>query len=210
MKYVALDIGNVLVHADFTLFVNKLSKQFNMFFEDAKHYMNSSQKLHDLGLTTMRDEIKKLGVKSELLMNELINSWDDSIHPERLILDRLCNLQRNEGLQIALLSNVGPEHAKRMEKILDYQGFIDRCVKYFSCYVGVRKPSSIYYQSFLQLHPEWKGCVYVDDLQENLDASKPFGFRTFQLSLADDLPKGPVRGTAYPFNWAKLEELILA
>jgi hypothetical protein len=32
-------------------------------------------------------------------------------------------------------------------------------------------------------NPEFKGCLYIDDLQENLDTSKQFGFKTFRLAL---------------------------
>lgn len=210
MKYVALDIGNVLVHADFSYFIEDLSKQFNMSLDEAKYFMNRSQKLHDLGLTTMRDEIRNhLNVRSEILLDELVGSWNDCIDPEKLILDKLHSMQ-NDGLQIALLSNVGPEHAKRMEHILGYKGFIGRCVKYFSCYVGARKPTSIYYQSFLQLYPEWKGCGYIDDLQENLDTSKQFGFRTFCFNLEQDMPRGPNFTKHFDRKIEEIEEFILA
>jgi hypothetical protein len=43
----------------------------------------------------------------------------------------------------------------------------------------------VYYQSFLLQHPEFKGCLYVDDVVDNLNASKAFGFRTFHMSLQE-------------------------
>lgn len=210
MRYAAFDIGNVIVRADFNFFIGELSKQFNMSLEDAKYFMNRSQKLHDLGLTTMKDELRNnLNVKSEPLANGLVNVWNYCINPELFIVDRIHHLMKTENLQVALLSNIGLEHSKRMPIILNRYGFFDKCVKYFSCHVGARKPSSLYYQSFLQLHPEWKGCVYVDDLQENLDASKPFGFQTFHFSLEDSCPEKSWRGTV-PDKWLQIEEAILA
>jgi len=186
MKHVALDIGNVLVHADFKGFISKLSKTLNISLEEATYFMNRSQKLHDLGLTVMRDELADhLKVKSQPLMDELVGAWNSCINEDVSTVSQINHLMKKNKIKVALLSNVGIEHSQRMAGILNRDGFFDRCVKYFSCQVGARKPSSLYYQSFLQLHPEWKGAAYVDDLQENLDASKPFGFRTFRFSLEE-------------------------
>jgi len=44
MKYVALDIGNVLCHVDFSEFLNQLSAELNMTLEDAMYFLNRSQK----------------------------------------------------------------------------------------------------------------------------------------------------------------------
>ena len=91
-------------------------------------------------------------------------------------------------LQVALLSNVGLEHAVQMARVLDIDSFFDKCVKHLSCHVGARKPTKLYYQSFLMQHPEFYGAAYLDDLQENLDASVPFGFRPRRFSLAEHKP----------------------
>jgi len=184
MKYIALDIGNVLVHVNFQDFLKKLSKSLNITLEEARYFMNRSQKLHDLGLTVMRDElIDHLKIKSEPLREELIEYWNYCITPADWMLEELDSLCKAHDLKVALLSNVGLEHAARMKEILNHNGFFDNAVKHFSCYVGARKPTFLYYQSFLAMHPEWNGCAYVDDLQENLDASKIFGFKTFRLAI---------------------------
>ena len=62
---------------------------------------------------------------------------------------------------------------------------LSESVKHYSCEVGARKPSKLYYHSFLQMHPEFKGAIYVDDNKENLEASKEFGFITIRLDLLD-------------------------
>jgi FMN phosphatase YigB (HAD superfamily) len=35
-------------------------------------------------------------------------------------------------------------------------------------------------------YPEFRGCYFIDDRQENLDMAKQFGFRTIQLDLSKD------------------------
>lgn len=187
MNYVALDIGNVLVHCDFDSFISKLSKALNITKDEATYFMNRSQKLHDLGLTVMTDELKDhFKIRSEAIIEELVDAWNGIIVADLAILDKLNRMIDKSGLQVALLSNVGLEHAVRMERILSYGGFFQRAIKHFSCHVGARKPTLIYYHTFLELHPEWQGCPYIDDLQENLDASKQFGFKTLRFSLAEN------------------------
>ena len=52
--------------------------------------------------------------------------------------------------------------------------------------VGARKPSKLYYQSFLLDHPEYKGCLYVDDLPQNLAVGRYYGFRSFEYNLEEN------------------------
>ena len=94
-------------------------------------------------------------------------------------------MSKKHEIKVALLSNVGLEHSKRMGQVLSQGTFFEDAIKHFSCHVGARKPTLLYYHLFLQLHPEFEGAVYVDDLQENLDASKQFGFKTFHFSLEE-------------------------
>ena len=186
ITYIAMDVGNVLVRTDHTAFIQKLSKTFNITLEDALFVMNSKQKLHDLGHVEMANDLKeRFGIKSQLVIDDLIASWNNIIDPANYVIDFLMDLADEHCLKIALLSNVGVEHSKQMENVLSYRGFFQKAVKHLSCEVGARKPTVLYYQSFLQLHPEWQGSLYIDDVQENLDASKQFGFETFRFALND-------------------------
>lgn len=186
MKYAAFDIGNVLVNVNFPGFINKLSKSLNISVEDATYFMNRSQKLHDLGLTVMKDElIDHLHIKSSVLRDELIEQWNYCITPADWLLETLDGWCHEHNIQIALLSNVGLEHAVRMRETLGYHDFFKNGITHFSCEVGARKPTTLYYQSFLQLHPEFQGCPYFDDLKENLEVGTKFGFKPFRFSLEE-------------------------
>lgn len=204
MKYAAFDIGNVLVNVNFPGFINKLSKSLNISVEDATYFMNRSQKLHDLGLTVMKDElIDHLHIKSSVLRDELIADWNYCITPAHWLLEKIDNISSEHNIQIALLSNVGLEHAVRMRETLGYYNFFRNGVTHFSCEVGVRKPNTLYYHTFLQMHPEFQGCPYFDDLQENLDVGARFGFKTFRFAL-DDL--GGQNANDKPFDVEKLAQ----
>lgn len=190
MIYVCLDVGNVLVHSKFDEFLKKLSKSLNITIEDAMYFMNRTQKLHDLGCTKMADELRDhFKIKSPVTMDELLSYWNDVIIPSGHIIGLLNDLSKNHKVKVALLSNVGLEHAERMGEVLSHvmvnDTFFDNAVKFFSCHVGARKPTLLYYHLFLELHPEFKHAVYIDDLHENLDASKQFHFNTFHFSLEE-------------------------
>lgn len=184
MKYIALDIGNVLCTVSTQPFINLLSETFNVTVQEASYFLKRFQRIHDLGYTTMEDELKeKFNVKSQVTISKVVNAWNDSVTPYTPILDKFNQMREDHGLQVALVSNIGVEHALMMEEKLQHDGFFPGAIKHFSCDVGARKPSMIYYQSFLWQHPEFKGCVYVDDLQENLNTGAQFGFIPFRFDL---------------------------
>lgn len=184
MKYVALDIGNVLCRVDFSNLLIDFSEALNITPEEALHFINRSQKMHDLGLTIIRDELKEqFNIKSPATINRLLDSWNQCVIPDLTVLDTYNHLTANHNLQVALLSNIGIEHAALMETVLAHNGFFQNAIKHFSCEVGARKPSLLFYQSFLMQYPQFRGCVYVDDVVENLEAGKKFGFQTYHFAL---------------------------
>lgn len=186
MKYLALDIGNVLVTVHFERFLDLLSRTANISMEDAKHFLKKIQKIHDLGLTDIKQELENsFNIKSPGLINDLKKEWARCGLADEYVINRILKWNNEIGLKIALLSNIGIEHAEIMPKLLKHDDFYNKTITHFSCEVGARKPSMIYYQSFLRQFPEFYGCVYVDDLHENLEASKKFGFKTFHFTLED-------------------------
>lgn len=182
MNYVALDVGNVLVHVDFSIFTRELSAQLNLSMEEAEYFLNRTCRLHDLGLTKMSDELRDhFKIKSQVIIDKLLSKWNEVIWPSRNVLNHFNKMIAKDDLKIALLSNVGLEHSVVMENTLG--NLFSGAVKHLSCLVGARKPNKLYYQSFLLQYPEFKGCAYLDDLEENLEASKQFGFRTYHFAL---------------------------
>lgn len=186
MKYLALDIGNVLCHLRQNHFVDILSSKLNITTAESIRFLKRFWELHDLGFTRIEDElIDKLGVKSEITLNELTEAWNGVIVSSRSTINFINWLRSEHEVKIALLSNMGVEHAQLMKTKLSQRDLFNSSIKHLSCEVGARKPSKIYYQSFLWENPEFKGCVYVDDLIENLKAGEKFGFEPFYFSLQD-------------------------
>lgn len=186
MKYLAVDIGNVIYHTDMNGFIGTLSRTFNTNSTDVFRFLKSFQQFHDLGQTTMEYQISNyFNCKSDLILQDINKKWLEVLKPEPQMINLLRDLIA-DGHQIAILSNMGTEHVQLIEKTMG--PVYKNLVKHFSCNVGARKPTMLYYQSFLWQYPEFKGCTYIDDLEENLESSKQFGFDPFHLDLSEMFP----------------------
>ena len=204
-----MDIGNVLCHVNFDKLLTCLSRNLNISKADAMYFLDRVQKLHDVGLTSLRDELHDhFKIHSEPIMEELLESWNSVISGEHLMFNILKELL-DQNVKIALVSNIGYEHTKHIDHLLGGEVGYTNSIHFFSCHVGARKPTFLYYQSFLSMHPEFKGCIYVDDLQDNLNASKKFGFKTVRFSLNTFSIDGNIDRQALKQKANELKKLIL-
>lgn len=178
--YLALDIGNVLVKVNFDQFIKEASTYLNISKGDVFTFLERTQKLHDLGLTNIKDELKDhFHIKSEFAVENILNCWNKSLFLNKDILNYLIQFSKTN--HVAILSNIGNEHAAIVKEM-----FKDLCyIEHFSCHVGARKPSNLFYQSFLLDHPEFKGCLYLDDISANLNAGDKYGFKSIKYDLND-------------------------
>jgi len=182
MKNLCLDIGNVLCKINFNPFIDLLSKYLNITREEVWYFLNRVQKLHDLGLTKMEDELKDhFKIKSPVIIEELIDAWGKTLIPNHHLIDCINECVEKENIKIALLSNIGFEHAAWFDSNIN----IKNSLKYFSCFVGARKPSFIYYQTFIQMHPQFKDSIYLDDNEDNLKSAVQFGLKSHYFNLQD-------------------------
>ncbi len=185
-NYLCLDIGNVLCKINFDPFYKGMSKHLNLTYEEVSYFLNRVQKIHDLGLTNLEDELRDhFKIKSPVIIEELNELWRDGVLiPDWEVIDVIRNTSTKNNIQVALLSNIGYEHAAYFENnVLNY--LPKNIIKYFSCQIGARKPSDIYYQSFLQRYPDFAGALYVDDIRPNLDSGKRFGLKSEYFNLQD-------------------------
>lgn len=184
----AFDIGNVLCHFDINIFNNVVcylhSTYLNSSAENKKisNYIDYIQKYQDLGITTVGQSFTNKFKRLVNYSDEITKAWNDTLAPSEMMLNELDKL-REEGIKIALLSNMGHEHLSHLREICPRM-FKDT-IQHISCEVGARKPSKLFFQSFLMDHEEFKGCVYIDDLNENLQVGKKYSFKTCQFDLKE-------------------------
>lgn len=185
MKHLCIDIGNVLVNQNMEVFIKALSKQMNISKEEADQFINRIQKKQDLGISTIKSEIyTHFNIKSEYIMEDLIKAWNMVITPNHRAIQFFDDLADDLDLKVALVSNVGAEHIDRFHEILNRYALYNKAIHHFSCKVGARKPSTLYYKTFLDLYPEFKGAAYIDDLKENLEAGAALGLKPFHFDLS--------------------------
>ena len=187
MKYIAVDLGNVIFNVNFDPFLksvqywtgyNSIYKRYSE--EQAYHFLEKIQKYNDLGITTVSNELEDC-VDSFYGRLFLIKDWKDTIKINPIMFSFLSDLAA-EGTKIALLSNIGLEHTEVVNKVLTLP-LGAAAQPFFSCVVGARKPNLLYYKTFLDMFPEFKGCIYLDDREENIDIGTYFGFNSVYFAL---------------------------
>lgn len=178
-KYVCFDIGNVLYHLKFDPLLDRLSSLYGISKEEGNAFLSSNQRLCDLGLIMVRDEfVDQYHEKNPKILDELVQLWMGSVissYSSMLMIDYL----KSKGYSIALLSNIGHEHKSQIEN----ETLFTDCIKFLSCDVGARKPTALYYKTFTEMHPEYIGAPYIDDLHENLEMGKKFGLQSIHFAL---------------------------
>jgi len=182
----AIDLGNVIVEVDF----DKFFKEFKKVSEtDPLNFLYDIQHSQDLGerLTSLLRWRLRLGEEE---IGALIGAWNSAIKPNDEVTQFL-NIVIGEGVEVGILSNIGYEHEEHIWR--EHAGIFRGKVLHLSNEVGSRKPTKLYYQSFLLEHPTFRGSLYIDDRRENLEMAERFGFRGYYFNLEEFKRMGKAR-----------------
>jgi FMN phosphatase YigB (HAD superfamily) len=183
---VAFDIGNVLSRVDLTVFTNQ-AKEFGL--HDG--FLEEIQVSQDLGLYSMRQAVSKCvhldshHPDKDERVKILEQAWLDTVKISDIMIEFVDELIK-ERVEVALLSNIGVDHR---DLILRKAPALKKCqYKHFSCEIGARKPSKLFFQSFV-LESGWDGktVVYFDDRLENfnyLNKMPLWGWRCVHFDLS--------------------------
>lgn len=183
--YLAIDIGNVICNMRFDEFLFELGSMLGITLRQATDLLYKIQKSQDIGILTVREELGFVHGLNHTDIEYLIQAWNETLVPDPDVVGALLDLH-SQGTQIALLSNMGAEHSQLLPTLLPE--LFPRSIPFLSCDVGARKPSYLYYRTFLGMYPQFSGCCYVDDRPENIAAGQLFGFRgcCFDIELTTD------------------------
>jgi len=186
--HACFDIGNVLVQVNLEVFTKELKKVIPP-NHDPMFFLEHLQATQDIGLSTVQQALRaQHDIFEQEKVQILLEAWNATIEPNETMLKFLENL-RSEGVKMALLSNIGLEHANHLKKTIP--DLFLNMIHHLSFEVGARKPSKIYFQSFLLDHPNFLGSIYADDRDENLKSGKKYSFKTFKFCL-DELMLMPL------------------
>jgi glucose-1-phosphatase len=104
---------------------------------------------------------------------EFRDTWNLVLDPEP-ILDENFFGQLRSRCRLALLSNTDPVHVECLERQFAFGRHFP--VRIYSCSVGASKPSPAIYRAALEgLGVRAQDAVYVDDIQEFVDAAREVG-----------------------------------
>lgn len=183
---IAFDVGNVLVNVDFEGFFTEFNRLGIR--ADAFEFLCDLQHQQDIGVVTLPVAFRnRFGNIPESQMRALMHAWNESIKPNKEMLDFVDDLKRRDA-KVAILSNMGEGHAKFIKKV--HPRIFEGCTLHLSSEVGARKPTKLYFQSFLMQHPRFEGCIFLDDRLENVEMAKEFGIdaRHWRLDVFSKLP----------------------
>ena len=187
---ICFDLGNVIIECD----VDKFYDQMKDYFSEEKYKQliamrDIIQTQHDLGIMTYRNFFEHFDASlSKENLNQILQLWDDAIQPNKEMVDMIYDFKKNHGKNsTAFLSNVGFEHSQKLLKTCP-DLFQDSLI-HFSYQVGARKPTKLYFQSFLNEVPKHikSNHLFIDDREDNCMMAQNLGFLSFQFSLKDDL-----------------------
>lgn len=180
-RYLCFDIGNVLCDVNFDNFLKEL-EALGVSHEEAWFFLNRIQPLQDVGHTNIKIELQHVfGIKPKDAPH-VIEAWNESIQPNPISVKNFYEIVDEKPGKVAILSNIGHEHIEIVSSRIG--GNFDRCMKHMSCEVGLRKPSRMYYKSFLDENPQFKEAIYIDDRHENLQTGGEYGFYTRHLDTS--------------------------
>lgn len=188
MKKVAFDLGNVIVGVSWQAFIDEWNRQGLQKREDPVTFFNDLQGQQDIGVITIDAALRnRFDLKGDKL-RRLRNAWDSALLPSETMVS-FMNSYKKAGYSVAILSNMGKEHAAIMRK--EYPSILDGAVLHLSFEVGARKPAKLYFQSFITENPEFSGATFVDDRLENVLMAQKCGLRgcLFDLFKFEQLPE---------------------
>lgn len=172
-KNVAFDIGDVLFHFNPDPLLNIiLELQITEDRGTACEFIGGHfQHLQEIGLYTLAQSFFQL--KKQLSTEDLkaiTEKWRETFTPSVPMIDLVKELLDND-YTVALLSNIGPDHA---ELVRDICPIFNKCLQHFSCEVGARKPSLLFFQSFSLQYGWGKLSKYFDDRLDNITVGNKF------------------------------------
>lgn len=185
-KFIAFDIGKVLCHFDMDKFVKEFSEIVDISQNTALAWISRIQHLQDIGVTTLQQtlEANRNQFQTSFLDDEtiyhIVAAWNKEVYPNEIMMNFLNKLRKND-VKIAFLSNMGQEHLKHLRSNFPYM--FENVIQHISCEVGARKPTKLFYQSFLFDNPEFHKAIYLDDISENLDVGLKYKFFSMEFNL---------------------------
>lgn len=183
IKTVIFDIGGVMVG----LGRNRFFEQFGYAPEISEQVMNSTVKSRhwkelDRGILTDEEVIDRFVEDAPELEKEIRHCMEN-VHGIVYRLDTSIpwiQSLKDRGIQVLYLSNYSMKVARDNEDAMDFLPYMDGGL--LSCDYKVIKPDPAFYQILIDKYDLVPSeCVFLDDLEANLEMARQLGIHTIQV-----------------------------
>lgn len=189
IRCVISDLGRVILHFDNTIFYEKIAKCSSFSKEGIKelvHLHFDLIKSFDRGEMTPQEFYARVvkTLQANIDYDDFYSIYNNvfSLNPD--VLDIMKRLKQN--YRLLLLSNTDVMRfgfiKKRFPEILIFDDYI------LSYEVGSIKPEALIYKEALR-RAEFQAqqCLFIDDIQENVEAAQKLGIQAIQMEPQTDL-----------------------
>ncbi|MBQ6773756.1 MAG: HAD family phosphatase [Synergistaceae bacterium] len=182
IKNILFDVGNVLVDFDWDGYIHKLFDDENLIQElNVAVWGDGRWDRFDMGDDTeaVIQSMVDADPKHEKEIRSIFPRVGETIRKRDYSHDWIKSLKA-KGYKVYYLSNYSHLVMNANPDALDFVPLMDGGV--FSCYIHMIKPSREIYEYIANKYNLVPSeCVFIDDLERNIEAAKNFGFHGIQF-----------------------------
>jgi putative hydrolase of the HAD superfamily len=151
-------------------------------------YFESNYSAYERGKIQHKEFVESYLLKNNdvFTLDEFVEIFKRSVTPVRGIENILKKLKKN--YKLAILSNEGIEWGNYKLDKSGLKRYFDKII--ISSQIGFAKPDLKFYKKSLKLlNIEPKSCVFIDDLEENINAAEKLGIKSILFKNPHQLQK---------------------
>ncbi len=190
IRTVVSDMGRVVLWFDNNIFLGKLAQMMGLPFEAVHAAAHANLDLicrfdgGDIGPAEFRDRVFAAAGKS-VDEAEFWRCYNDIFWPNTPVIELLRRL-KDGGSSLVLLSNTDPERFGFVRKNFPEIFFFDAYV--ISYQVKLLKPDrAIYLEAARRAESAPDECVFIDDMEENVEGARAAGLAGIHYTPGTDL-----------------------
>ncbi|HEU7542495.1 hydrolase [Streptococcus pneumoniae] len=182
---IIFDLGNVLIEWNKEKILSKICKNdleynlFNQFVFQSNLWIDLDN--GKISLEFLENQlIDEMGHQYQDQIHELVWNWFNYVDLYDEVYELIKQLKK-KNFQIYVLSNTSSIFHILLDSILSkVSSVLDGYV--ISCEVKMMKPQKEIYLSLVNKYQlDIKDCIFLDDLEENVEAARTLGFKAFQI-----------------------------
>lgn len=197
LKLLVFDMGHVFVDFDWNVVCQGFRSRTKLSEDEFRQVLAHIGSLgYELGRITTADFLHEFNVKSgtSLTLEEFTLLWNATFHENEEMAELLQELRKQ--LPLYLLSNTNESHFGWLEQTFNVSRHFTEQILSFQ--VGSAKPAQrIYEEVLMRSGRKAHECLFVDDLEHNVQAATNLGMQAIRFTGITGLKRNlAVRGLA--------------